>query len=227
MEVEVLSLGGSTLFSDGKINYDYIKKFKKLLTSYDDRKFVVVIGGGTIARLYINALKYFGADEKFQSHFGIAITRTNARMIANAFGKVANNRTLPKSIKEVKSLLRKHKIVFCGGLRYEENQTSDGTSAQIANYLKVRFINITNVKGLYPKDPKVFKNLKLIENISYVDFDKIVNKLIYKPGQHFILDQNASKIIKKHKIKTYIVGKDLKNIKKLLDGKKFVGTVIC
>jgi uridylate kinase len=226
MKIEVLSLGGSILFKDGKVNYNYIKKFKKLLCSYKNRKFVVVIGGGSVARLYINALNHFGAKEDFQSHFGIAITRTNARLIANTFGKVANTRTLPKSLKDVKNLLKRHNIVFSGGLRYEAEQTSDGTSAHIANYLKSRFINVTNVKGLYPKDPRVFKNLKLIKEISYADFDKMVNKLKYKPGQHFVLDQNASKIIKKHKIKTYIVGSDLNNLKKLLDGKKITGTAI-
>ena len=39
--------------------------------------------------------------------------------------------------------------------------------------------------------------------------------------------QNASHIIKKYKIPTYIMGGDLKNLKKLLDGRRFLGTVIC
>ena len=226
MKVEVLSIGGSLLFNECDINYNYIKKLKKLLTSYNDRKFVIVIGGGSIARTYINALKHFDANNEFMSHFGIAITRTNARMMANAFGRSSNTRHLPKSLKQIKNLLAKHRIVFCGGLRYETDQTSDGTAATIARYFKTRFINVTNVNGLYTRDPRKNKSARLIPCITYKDFDKTINKIKYRPGQHFILDQHASATIKKYKVPTYVVGGNLNNLKKLLDGKKFVGTTI-
>jgi len=226
MKTEVISLGGSLLFKGEKVDYKFIDNFKKLINSFKDRKFVIVLGGGFVARTYINALEYFRVDEMTRCNFGIGITRTNARLLANAFGKITNTQHLPKSLKDVKNFLSKHKVVCCGGLRYHPDQTSDGTTAQIANHLKTRFINITNVKGLYTKDPKKNKNAKLISRINYKDFSKIVKKIKYKPGQHFILDQNAAEIIKKHRIPTYIINHSLKNLKNLLRNKKFVGTVI-
>jgi uridylate kinase len=48
----------------------------------------------------------------------------------------------------------------------------------------------------------------------------------FKPGQHFVLDQTASKIILKNKIKTYILGKDLKQLENVLKGRKFKGTFV-
>ncbi|MBS3065916.1 hypothetical protein J4229_02620 [Candidatus Pacearchaeota archaeon] len=51
--------------------------------------------------------------------------------------------------------------------------------------------------------------------------------MIYHSGQHFVLDQKAAKIIHEDKIKTYIVGEDVRNIDKILQGKKFIGTTIC
>jgi uridylate kinase len=48
----------------------------------------------------------------------------------------------------------------------------------------------------------------------------------YHPGQHFVLDQNASKIIKKNNIPTYIVGESIPNLKKLLRNEKYIGTII-
>ena len=54
----------------------------------------------------------------------------------------------------------------------------------------------------------------------------MTNKKLFEPGQHFILDQNASKIILKNKIPTYILGEDLKQFDNLLNNKKFVGTII-
>ncbi len=227
MKVEVLSLGGSLIFKDGKVNYAYIRQVKKLLQSYKDRKFVVVLGGGFIARIYIDALEKFGIHQDFMSHFGVAITRTNARMLANAFGVHSNVHYLPTSLVDVKNFLGKHKIVCCGGLRYERDNTSDGTAAHIANYLGTRFINITNVKGLYDKNPREHKNARFIPTISYDNFDTMVSKMKYHPGQHFVLDQHASRVIKKHKVPTYIISDDLKNLKNILDGKKFVGTTIC
>ncbi len=226
MKVEVLSVGGSLLFKNGKINYSYIKDLKKFLSYFKDRKFVLVVGGGAIARTYIDALENLGANRDTMSRFGIGITRTNARLIANVLGKDSNTRDIPKNLRHVKSYLRKHKIVCCGALRYEPHQTSDGTAAQIANYLKTRFINVTNVRGLYTKDPNKFKGAKLISSISYAEFSKLVNKLKYHPGQHFILDQHAAETIKNHKIKTYIVGGSFTNLKNLLRDKKFVGTTI-
>ncbi len=48
----------------------------------------------------------------------------------------------------------------------------------------------------------------------------------FKPGQHFVLDQTAARIILKSKIATYILGKDLTQLDNLLNHKKFKGTVI-
>ena len=54
----------------------------------------------------------------------------------------------------------------------------------------------------------------------------MAKRIPYKPGQHFVLDQHAAEIIKKHKIKTYIIGPNLRNLNNLLNGKKWIGTVI-
>ena len=48
----------------------------------------------------------------------------------------------------------------------------------------------------------------------------------FKPGQHFVLDQKAAKIIMDNKIRTYIIGPNLKNLNNLLLGDKFKGTLI-
>jgi uridylate kinase len=111
-------------------------------------------------------------------------------------------------------------------LRYEPDQTSDSTAAKLARNLNAEFVNMTNVKGLYDKDPNKFKNAKFISRISYNDFNKMTTKMKYKPGQHFVLDQHASLIIRKNKIKTVILGSNLKNFGNYLNGKRFVGTVI-
>ena len=226
MDTIVMSVGGSIFNPDG-FNYDFIKNFKKVLSELSkSKKIVVVCGGGKTARNYITPLKMAGVQDKNCELIGIGITRMNARLFINFFGEIASQH-VPASMKEVKNLLTKSNIVFTGGLRFVPDSTSDGTAAGLANYFKTDFINITNVKGLYTKDPNKFKDAKFISKISFNDFNEIASKIKYQPGQHFVLDQNAAKIIKQHKIKTYIIGPDLENFKNLVKGKKFTGTLIC
>jgi len=224
-KVIVLSLGGS-LIIPGEINLKYLENFKRtILKNTKKYKFIIVCGGGNIARKYITALKKVGMNSLFQSYAGISATRTNARFMGYFFNQ-DQKRGIPKKIREVKKYIRKYDIVFCGALEYRPNQTSDSTASEIAKEFKCEFINLTDVKGLYDKNPKEFKNAKLIPEISWDEFDKIVDKMKFHPGQHFVLDQTASKIIKNSKINTYILGEDMKQLDNLLNGKKFIGTKI-
>lgn len=227
-EVIVISLGGSLIIPN-KINTDFLENFKKILLKNNKKyKFVVVCGGGKTARNYING---FPNDKKikkklfFQGLLGISSTRLNARFMTYFFNEDAN-KGIPHDMEEVKKFLRKNPVVFCGALRYKKNETSDGTAAKLARFFNTIFINLTNVQGLYDKNPKKFHSAKFIPEISHKDFYKITKKIKYKPGQNFVLDQSAAKTIKKYNITTYILGSDLKNLDNVLNKKHFIGTKI-
>ena len=206
------------------INLKYLLGFKKIVDAVDAR-FVIVCGGGSIARKYIYALRDAHGSAYLQSLAGIAVTRLNARFMTYLFGKEANE-GIPMDMKHVASLLERNKIVFCGALRSASQETSDGTAAKLAHYLGADFINITDVQGLYDKNPKRFKDAAFIPEISWKNFLSRANKMKYYAGQHFVLDQSAAELIKKHRTKTYIAGPDVKNLERLLRGKKFMGTRI-
>ena len=221
----VLSLGGSQIIPND-INLSYLNKLKKILKKHTKKhKFIIVCGGGSVARKYISALKKTGISERLQSLVGISATRMNARFM-NYFFNIDPEYGIPHTTKTLRKYVKKQDITFCGALEYKPNQTSDSTAAEIAQEFKADFINITNIKGLYTKNPKKFKNAKFIPRISWKDFDKMANKTRFKPGQHFVLDQTASKTILKNKITTYITGKDLKQLNNLLSNKNFIGTTI-
>ena len=225
MKTIVISLGGSLIIPNS-IDFKFLEGFKKIIRkNYNKYKFVIVCGGGSIARKYIEALKEEHKNEKELALAGIRATKMNALFMMQFFGKEANN-TAPRDMEEVKSLLKKNKVVFCGALRYAPNETSDGTATKLANFLKTDFINITNVDGLYTSDPRKDKNAKFIPYESWNEFLKRANSIKFHPGQHFVLDQEAAKLIKKHKIKTYIIGKKLNNFDSVLKNKKFTGTYI-
>lgn len=223
--VIVISLGGS-LIVPREADIRLLKEFKTALEkNYHKYKFVVVCGGGSIARKYISALKKQGKSNKELSLAGIRATRMNAMFVMQIFGKEAND-ALPKDMKNIKNFLRKNNVVICGALRYAPNETSDGTAAKLAHYFKSDFINMTNVSGLYTSDPKKNPKARLIGYESWDNFEKRAQSIGFKPGQHFILDQHAAKKIKKHKITTYLIGKSMRNLNSLINGKKFTGTTI-
>ncbi len=223
MKKVVISLGGSVIIPD-KVDYNYLKKFAKFVKKFSKKnKVVVLTGGGSTARKYIDGMRHVNSDPFLLSVVGIASTRLNARLVSGIFGI---EEPIPETLDEVKKMLRKKNLVVCGALGMQKNMTSDGNSAQVAEMIKGEFINMTNINGLYSANPKTNKSAKFIPEISFGDFLRKASKIKYKAGQHFVLDQTAAKIIAKSRIKTYIVGNDLKNLKKLLNGKEFKGTII-
>ena len=223
--VIVLSLGGSLIIPN-EIDLNFLKKFKKIIKKNNKKyKFLIVCGGGSIARKYIYALRKEKVNEKLQNFSGISATRMNARFMTYFFNKDANY-GIPHTKRTLKKYLRKNDFVFIGALEYKPNQTSDSTAANLAKEFKTIFINLTNVCGLYDKNPKENKNAKFIPKISWKEFYKLANASKYEPGQHFVLDQTASEIILESKISTYILGPDINQLDLVLKNKKFKGTLI-
>ncbi len=219
----MISLGGSRIVPDD-VDYKFLSDFRELLDSHKDKRFVVVCGGGSSARRYMSAFRKLKKSLRDQCEEGIAITRFHAGFMSRFFGREANE-VIPRNMKSVKGLLGKNRVVFCGALRWKDNNTSDGNAAQLAGYLGCSFINLTNVKGLYDKDPKR-RGAKFIGKISWKDFLVKCEKIKYEAGQHFVLDRVAAREIERKRIVTYIVG-SLKAMDGVLLGRKRVsGTVI-
>ena len=223
-KIIVLSLGGSLIIPD-EVNLEFLRKFRDVIRKNTRKyKFVIVCGGGSVARKYINALFKEGKSDYFQSMAGISVTRLNARFMTYFFGRDAPE-GIPHDMKHVANLLLRHDIIFCGALRYAPNQTSDATACRIAAYLGADFINLTNVKGLYDKNPKL-KGAKFISQTTRKEFAKIVNDIPQKPGMHGPVDHTAMRIILEHNLKVFILGSDTRQLDNLLSGKKFIGTRI-
>ena len=110
----VLSLGGSLIIPD-KVNYVYLKNFRKVINANKNKyRFVVVCGGGSLARKYISVLRTDKKNQEFQSYAGISSTRTNARFMNYFFG-VDPDKGIPHRMKEVKNYLKKKEKLFFAG----------------------------------------------------------------------------------------------------------------
>ena len=112
--VFVLSVGGSIL-CNGKPNVTAIAKFSECLNDLIRQgfHFVVVVGGGKVAREYISAAKTLGASLFQQDLLGIDITRANAALLAVSIEN-AEQRILT-DVLEAAAVLERGKTPIFGG----------------------------------------------------------------------------------------------------------------
>jgi len=215
-----LSLGGSLVFRD-RPNMKVLTRLGKLLGSLDGR-FAVSVGGGTIAKAYIEAARHFTKNNFELDEVGIAVTKTNARLVSLALkGRYADN--LDQAIEFLEEGAR---IVVMGGT--EPGQTSDAVACLLAEEMDAdRMINLSDVKGIYDRNPKS-RGAKLIKAMSHKELVKMTERYDKRrPRENFIFDLIGANIINRSKIEAHFVsGYSMSETKKAILGKSHHGTVI-
>ena len=222
MKTVILSLGGSVIVPD-KIDIDFLKDFKKLITEFikKDFRFVVYCGGGSTARKYQEAYeKVGGDDQEALDWIGISATHLNAFLLRTMFDDVCEEEIIYDPTKKINF----SKLIFAGG--WKPGWSTDYDSVLLAkNLCASEVINITNTDYVYTKDPNKFKDAEIIEKISWAEFRKLVGSE-WKAGLCMPFDPIAAKEAEKLKLKVVVLGKDLDNLKDFLDDGEFKGTVV-
>jgi len=222
--VFVLSVGGSIL-CDGKPNVMAIAKFSECLNDLIRQgfHFVVVVGGGKVAREYISAAKTLGASFFQQDLLGIDITRANAALLAGSIEN-AEQRILT-DVLEAAAVLERGKTPVFGGLL--PGLTTDAVAALIAEFLHATFVNLSNVDGVYSADPATNPHAKFYPELSYDRLLSIVKLSAMQPGQNLVVDLPAAMILRRSRIPAFFLdGKDLGNFVAAIKGQEFRGTVV-
>lgn len=222
MQSIVLSLGGSVILSD-EADSVYLKRLAQLLKKISTHyKLFIIVGGGKIARQYIQVGRTLGFTEQQLDQLGIDVTRVNARILAYLLNCPLND--VPTSTDT--AIAVDASIVVMGGTT--PDHSTDFVAAEIAKKTgAVRFVNATNVDGIYDKDPKKYPNAQRLSEIH-------INVLIDKygtewdaAGKNVILDGPSLDVIRREKIPTFVVnGKRLDQLENALSGRSFLGTSI-
>jgi len=221
----VMSVGGSVFFND-KLRAPEIAKFCEVVNELirEGYSFVLVVGGGKVARVYQAGAKALGANNFELDEVGISITRANALFfthgIDNAWKEVLVD---PKQAKTV-MLLNKTPI-FGGTI---PGQTTDAVGALIAELLGADFINISNVDGIYSADPNKEPNAKMYKELTHVKMVSLLKAEASRPGGHSFVDAHAAAILDRSKIRSFFInGDDVENFKSLVRGNiDFKGTLV-
>ncbi|MBY9011609.1 MAG: UMP kinase [Candidatus Lokiarchaeota archaeon] len=228
----VIKFGGSLLFSEGGIiNYEKVTEFCNIIKlNMDYDSIVVVCGGGTVARQYIKAIREFTENEVLCDLIGIDVSRINSQLIITKMKELAFPQ-VPKSFEELSIAIRSHKIVVMGGLQPGQSTTS--VAITVAEYIKAeRLVILTDVDGIYDKDPNLYKDAKLIENISYDSLQKLILESSIDTqaaaGEYRIFDAVSLQILKRSRVNVFVIsGKKLTQFNKLWNNEKeIIGTII-
>jgi uridylate kinase len=223
-KIYVISLGGS-LVVPNEINIKFLRLLKNIIEKKikENKKFIIIVGGGKTARNYQNAAKALTkVSNEDLDWLGIHATRINAHLLLTIFRKYAHFRII-KNPKE--KINFKEKILIAAG--WKPGFSTDYDAVLLAKtYNSDTIINLTNVDYVYDKDPNKFKSAKPFEEISWKDYLKLIEQK-WIPGMSAPFDPIASKLAQKFKFKVIILnGRKLKNLENYLANKNFQGTII-
>ncbi len=185
MKPLIISLGGS-LVNRRRINVTFLKQLK---TALKDKNFIIIVGGGRLARDYQCALREFNANNKDLDEAGIFATKLNALLVSKLLNASFKNfeELNFNSLKK-----RKNIRIVLGG--FKPGVTTDYVTVEIAKRLNIDLvINMSRVRFIRVKNHSVNK-------INWEEYSRIIPKKNI-PGIHLPFDVEASKLAERNHIK--------------------------
>lgn len=222
-KILVIKLSGSVF--NYKTTSKSLKEYAQLLLDIQTKvQPVVVSGGGIIARHYVNLARSLGSDESSLDVLGIEISRLNAMLLSAALGNSVYP-VIPSNLEEISIACQSGKIVVSGGLH--PGQSTNATAALICEKIKAdRFLNATDVDGIYDSDPNQNPNAKMFKEISIKKCFELLNTESTQAGSYDLMDIVAMKVIERSKIPTRVIKSDPKIIRNLIMKDSQAGTKI-
>ncbi|HII07783.1 MAG TPA: UMP kinase [Methanotrichaceae archaeon] len=211
----VYSLGGSILAGrDAESLKEYAAALKNLA---QEHQIFVVVGGGKIAREYIEKARALGAGEAFCDLLGIGATKLNAMILIAALGKDVAPEP-PETYARALESSAGGKIVVLGGM--QPGQTTDAVAALLAEYVHAdKMIVATSVDGVYSADPEIDPKAKKFDHMTHSDLVRLSMETTLSAGSRSPVDPLAAKIIERSSIPAVVVyGGNVENLKKAAEG---------
>ena len=220
VEKVVVSLGGSVI-NPGQPNLELLSKMADIFNDFEG-KIGIVTGGGRYARIYSSAVRELSGNEFFADEVAILETKQNALLVLASLKDVCPY--VPESFREASSLLNSYSKVVMGGAL--PGITTDAVSVMLAEVIRAdRVINISNVDGVYDKDPKE-EGAKKLESLSLNELLELAYAYDRRAaGEHFIFDLLACKLAARSSLEIHFISPNPEDIHAALRGRSHSGTV--
>lgn len=220
----VIKLGGSVIASPP--NPDLIRKYADLILDLKRRGHMIalVVGGGRLAREFIELARSLGLSEREQDELAISVSRLFAQTFSMKLGGY-DWRKVPTAIEDAVKMFSENGIVVVGGIK--PGMTTDAVAALMASEIGADLIiKATDQDGIFTKDPKKYPDAKKLDEIRFDDLERILGEGRHEAGIHRVIDSEAVRILKEKRIKTIVVnGFNPENILLAINGIR-VGTII-
>ncbi|KKQ23230.1 MAG: Aspartate/glutamate/uridylate kinase [Candidatus Roizmanbacteria bacterium GW2011_GWC2_37_13] len=223
----IISVGGSLIVPNGGVDTEFLSNLNKLVRREvtKGKRFFLVAGGGNIARHYQEAGRQVIGDINNEDldWLGIHATRFNAHLLRTIFQDIAN----PRIITNYEKKLFNWQEPVAIGAGWKPGWSTDYDAVILArDYGAQLIVNLSNVDGVYDKDPKKFADAKFIKKITWGEMLKITGSK-WSPGFNSPFDPVATPLAQKLGLTVIVAnGHDFKNLEKIIDGEPFKGTVI-
>ncbi len=221
-EIIIISVGGAVIVPDS-IDTAFLKKFCKLIKEkIKTKRFVLVTGGGKTSRNYIEAVKKnISAEKEDLDWLGIQATRMNAFLLKMFLKDISHPNIIENPEKEISF---DKDVLVAGG--WKPGFSTDYCAVKLAKNLgSSMIINLTDTDYVYDRDPRKYPDAKPIESLTWQGIKKLVGEE-WEPGMHAPFDPIASAEAQKLGLRVIILGKDIENLRRCIEGKKFKGTTI-
>lgn len=199
----VVSVGGSVLAPelDPERVTAYATTIEQLVA--DGCDVGVVVGGGGVAREYIETARALGANEVELDNLGIGTTRLNARLLIAALDDRANL-SPATGYDEAAAALRRSEVSVMGGVT--PGQTTDAVAAAFAESVAADLlVYATSADGVYDADPNVTDDATQFAELSPESLIDIVLPMSRNAGASAPVDLLAAKLIDRAGIRSIVL----------------------
>ena len=173
----------------------------RALASEGHRVLAVVVGGGQLARSFVEAGRRLGLNRSQLDMLGIEAARLNARLLAYAMGDLAYPEP-PRSLHEAVEAAATGRVVVAGG--FQPGQSTAAVAALLAEALGADVLLLgTRVDGVYDRDPERGPGARLIPRLTYDELLRVVEQSV-EPGRYELLDPLAVAVLKRSGIPTRV-----------------------
>ncbi len=220
----VISLGGSMVNGTGTPDAQFLKKLKSLLKGKE--KLGIVVGGGKLAREYVQAASNFSKNQFWLDTLAVKATRLNAALVAQVLGEDACPSVFDDFEKAAEAS-KKHRIVVMGGTI--PGITTDTDAVLFAEAIRAdRLINISVVDGIYDSDPKTNLKAKKFNRLTHEELLALANKSDKRTaGTNFVFDLVACKLAARGKLELHFIGgKNIGDLSNAMEGHPHKGTIV-